>query len=299
MIGLKLWIVVNHFLRAPKFCELEERLSDAASFYGIEYQIVTNSECLISCDNNSLTTGVIPNGTDPVLFWDKDIRLGNALERCGHRLYNSSYAVSVCDDKTLSAIALAGCGIRMPHTSISPMTYRNVGYTDWNFLEKIIERIGFPMIVKEAYGSFGQQVYKCEDYNELMQLVSCIDSEAILFQQYISSSYARDVRLQVVGDRVTTAMYRYSESGDFRANITNGGKMIPYDANDEEKKFALSVAKRLKLDFCGIDMLFGENDEPVLCEINSNAHFVNIDNCTGSDTAKDIISYIISNHSGW
>lgn len=44
---MKLWIVVNHFLRTTKFRELEERFSDAASYFGIEYQIVTNSECII------------------------------------------------------------------------------------------------------------------------------------------------------------------------------------------------------------------------------------------------------------
>lgn len=296
---MKLWIVVNHFLRTPKFRELEERFSDAASYYGIEHQIVTNSECIISCENNRITTGIIPNGSDPVLFWDKDIRLGKALIKCGHRLYNSPEAIALCDDKTMSAISIAGCGISIPKTCISPMTYSNIGYTDLDFLKYIFDNIGFPMIVKEAYGSFGQQVYKCDNYDALIKLMSSIHSEAVLFQEYIKSSHARDVRLQVVGDKVTTAMYRYSASDDFRANITNGGKMLPYTANKKEKEFAVSIAKRMGLDFCGVDMLFGENKEPILCEINSNAHFVNIDNCTGSDTAKDIISYIISNHSGW
>ena len=199
----------------------------------------------------------------------------------------------------MSAIAIAGCGIRIPKTYISPMTYSNIGYTNLDFLKKIAENIGFPMIVKEAYGSFGQQVYICRNYEELVDIVSSVHSEAMLFQEYIKSSHGRDVRLQVVGGKVTTAMYRYSVSDDFRANITNGGKMLPYTANEKEKEFALSIAEKLGLDFCGVDMLFGENEEPVLCEINSNAHFVNIDNCTGSDTAKDIISYIISNHTEW
>ena len=296
---MKLWIVVNHFLRTPKFRELEERFSDAASYFGIEYQIVTNSECIIGCEDNRITAGIIPNGSDPVLFWDKDIRLGKALIKCGHRLYNSPKAIALCDDKTMSAIAIAGCKIRIPKTYISPMTYSNIGYTDLDFLKNISCKLDFPMIVKEAYGSFGQQVYLCSNYEELVDIVSSINSEAILFQEYIKSSHGRDVRLQVVGSTVTTAMYRYSVSDDFRANITNGGKMLPYTANDKEKEFALSIAKKLGLDFCGVDMLFGENKEPVLCEVNSNAHFVNIDNCTGSDTAKDIISYIISNHTGW
>ena len=168
---MKLWIVVNHFLRTPKFRELEERFSDAASYFGIEYQIVTNSECIIGCEDNRITAGIIPNGSDPVLFWDKDIRLGKALIKCGHRLYNSPKAIALCDDKTMSAIAIAGCKIRIPKTYISPMTYSNIGYTDLDFLKNISCKLDFPMIVKEAYGSFGQQVYLCSNYEELVDIV--------------------------------------------------------------------------------------------------------------------------------
>ncbi len=296
---MKLWIVVNEYLRTPKFSELEKSIEKACDYYGIEHQIVTNADCLVCCESNRITTGIIPYGNDPVLFWDKDIKLGKALEKTGHRLYNSSESISVCDDKTLTALKLASNNIRMPKTLIAPMTYSNIGYNNADFTDYVTENLGFPMIVKEAFGSFGAQVYMCGDYDELMDIVNKSASKTLLFQEYISTSHGRDIRLQVVGDKVTTAMYRYSENGDFRANITNGGSMKPYKANEAEKKYAVAAAELIGLDFCGVDMLFGDNDEPVVCEVNSNAHFINIDNCTGSDTAKDIIAYIISNHTGW
>ena len=49
----------------------------------------------------------------------------------------------------------------------------------------------------------------------------------------------------------------------------------------------------LNLDFAGVDILFGENDEPVLCEVNSNAQFIGLKSCTGVDVAEYIIKYII------
>ena len=80
---------------------------------------------------------------------------------------------------------------------------------------------------------------------------------------------------------------------DFRANITNGGSMEPYQPNAAQTAMAKRVMEALNLDFAGVDLLFGEQEEPVLCEVNSNAHFVNIWKCTGVNTAEAIIEYCI------
>ena len=88
-------------------------------------------------------------------------------------------------------------------------------------------------------------------------------------------------------------MERYSENGDFRANITNGGSMKPYEPKEAQVELARKVMRTLGLDFAGVDILFGEEEEPILCEVNSNAHFKNIYDCTGINVADAIISYIL------
>ncbi|HKM00280.1 MAG TPA: hypothetical protein VJZ06_10255 [Mobilitalea sp.] len=40
-------------------------------------------------------------------------------------------------------------------------------------------------------------------------------------------------------------------------------------------------------------MLFGEDDKLLVCEVNSNAHFKNIYDCSGVNAADAIISHII------
>ena len=52
--------------------------------------------------------------------------------------------------------------------------------------------------------------------------------------------------------------------------------------------------KAIGLDFAGVDILFGEQEEPIVCEVNSNAHFKNIYDCTGVNTADYILEYIKS-----
>ena len=129
----------------------------------------------------------------------------------------------------------------------------------------------------------------------LEQLTGKLGGKPILYQKYHQYSSGRDVRLQVVGREVVAAMERYSENGDFRANITNGGSMKPYTPSKEECSLAVLTAQVLGLDFCGVDLLFDEESgrADIVCEVNSNAHFKNIHTCTGVNVAEKIMEYIL------
>lgn len=55
-------------------------------------------------------------------------------------------------------------------TVVAPMTYENIGYTSFDFLDRVISEFGFPLVVKECFGSFGMQVYMVHDREELEKL---------------------------------------------------------------------------------------------------------------------------------
>src|SRR5699024_4441248 len=102
------------------------------------------------------------------------------------------------------------------------------GTFDEKIIEHAIKEIQFPMIVKEAFGSFGEQVYFIENKEELDAKINKLGNIPFVFQEFISTSYGVDVRLQVVGEEVIAGMKRKSLN-DFRANITSGGTMEPYE----------------------------------------------------------------------
>lgn len=278
------WLVVNGFLRTRKFSELTELFVSAAAKAGMELAVLTNTDILAD------TGTCLKEKPDFVLFWDKDIHLGTFLESQGIPLYNPVSSIRICDDKRLTHLALFEKGIPMPRTIIAPMTYANIGFTDLDFLVLVERELSFPLIIKEAFGSFGEQVTLVEDRNELIRYVKNAQTTELLFQQYIESSRGRDLRLQVVGDRVVAAMFRHSET-DFRANITAGGKMECYEPTEEECALAIRAAKAVGAAFAGVDLLFGP-DGPLVCEVNSNAHFKNLLDCTGVNVAEEIINYI-------
>ena len=272
-------LVVNRFLHSDKFDELSTYFLKAADKLNIRLELVTNAS--YKTDWKS---------ADFVLFWDKDILLAKWLEMQKIPVYNSASAIEICDDKAKTWLALERKGIPTPKSIPAPMTYSGIGYTELSFVEDIIREFSFPLIMKESFGSFGQQVYLVNNKSELTKKVKELEGKPFLFQEYIGESKGKDIRLQVVGNKVVASMYRYSED-DFRANITNGGHMKAYEPTSQEIELAIRAAGAVGADFAGVDLLFGK-DGPLVCEVNSNAHFVNILKCTGVDTSMEIMKYI-------
>ncbi|MBO1911010.1 hypothetical protein J4G37_40245, partial [Microvirga sp. 3-52] len=113
-----------------------------------------------------------------------------------------------------------------------------------------------------------------------------------IFQQFIESSRGRDIRVNIVGGEIVAAMYRHSET-DFRANITNGGVAEVIELTEAQKALAIRAADAVGAEFAGVDLLFGENEEPLVCEVNAAAHIRNIYNVTGINVADAMITYIL------
>ncbi|MBQ7927034.1 MAG: RimK family alpha-L-glutamate ligase [Lachnospiraceae bacterium] len=283
------WLVINSFVKHDKFYELYRMLLASAEKKGAVLELKTTTDLLFEVDNafDSLEK------PDFVLFWDKDIYLAGRLEHKGFKVYNSARAIEVCDNKILTAMALEQAGVRTPKTVVAPKTYEGTGYNNRLFLEKAEQILGYPMVVKEAYGSFGAQVYLVQNRQELYALVDRLHHKPFLMQEFIASSYGRDVRVNVVGGRVIASMLRYNEN-DFRSNITNGGSMGQIEITPAQARLAIDACNAIGLDFAGVDVLFGPDDEPIICEVNSNPHFKTTYECTGVDLSEHILEHVQS-----
>lgn len=290
------WLVINDFIRSEKFGQIFAWLVEAAKKQDCCLEIRTNAQLLPALVPGGYQLLEACRHPQFVIFWDKDIRLARLLEKLGLRLFNCADSIEVCDDKARTYLELLNHKIRMPKTVIAPKTFRMEGYPDFAFLPQTERQLGYPMVIKECYGSFGQQVWLVRDRRELLECLEGIKNRPFLFQEYIASSSGHDVRMQMVGTQVVAAMHRINPA-DFRANITNGGSMEPYQPDAEQVAMAKQVMKALKLDFAGVDLLFGEHGEPVLCEVNSNAHFINIWKCTGVNAAEAIVEYCMRKES--
>lgn len=279
------WLVVNSFIDQEKFHSLYAFLKKAAEKKGIRLEIKTGADLL--CEIHSSFDAPLP---DFVLFWDKDVYLAQRLEALGLRLFNSAKAVEICDNKILTSLCLRG-KVPLPKTVIAPKTFESVNYCKKDFLKKAVALLGLPIVIKEAYGSFGKQVYLAKTIEEAEQIVDGLGSKEFLMQEYVRSSHGRDVRVNIVGGKVVSTMLRYNEN-DFRSNISNGGCARPITLTAAQEKAALLACEAIGLDFAGVDILFGEQDKPIVCEVNSNPHFESSYRCTGVDMSEHVIEYV-------
>lgn len=282
------WLVVNYYLNNSRFDELYGYFDNAAKKLGISLLRKTNSELMAEF---MIGCGTMLEMPDFVLFWDKDVKLARLMEAGGYKVFNSADAIEKCDDKAVTGIALAGSGIRMPKTFVSPLTYFDDGISGEEFAEQLERQLDYPMVVKDGSGSFGEQVALAHCRSELLKLVKSKGRTSFIVQEFIGSSAGRDIRLYVCKGEVKAAIMRYNEK-DFRANFVEGAKMKPYTASEKQVEMAVKAADILGLSFGGIDILFGENDEPVFCEANSNAHFKKLYTVTGVNMADEILKCI-------
>ncbi|AMK13634.1 alpha-L-glutamate ligase RimK family [methanogenic archaeon mixed culture ISO4-G1] len=279
-------IVINGFLDSRKFREPAEMMTDACSRHGIGMRTFRNTDLTVPVgDYDALSERL--GDVDFVVFWDKDIGLAKNLEVCGYNVFNCSECIRLCDDKSLTHLTLADYGIPSIRTIVSPMSFGEP-YKGW--ISTLEDQLGFPMVVKDCFGSFGEQVRMVRDEQELRREVS--GGKPTIFQPYVECG-REDIRIEVVGDRAVAAVRRTAKEGDFRANATNGGTMHRYEPTPEEEALAVDAASALQADFAGVDIL-RTADGPVVCEVNSNAHIKNLKDCTGIDVSDAITEHIIA-----
>lgn len=283
---MKGWIIVNNFLRIEKFLRMYNYLKESFSKENIQLEVKFSGDI-----SEKLWGKGIEDSPSFVLFWDKDIYLAKQLENKGVKVFNSSKSIELCDNKMLMYLELMNKGVKIPKTVLAPKTFEGVNYNNLNFLDEAIKELGFPMVVKEAYGSFGKQVYLVGNRTELETLIKELNHKEFLMQEYIDSSYGIDIRVNVVEDEEIVSMIRKNPN-DFRSNISNGGKGEKVILTKEQKDLALKAIKALGCDFGGVDLLYGKQGEPIVCEVNSNPNFESTLLCTGVDLSQHIAKYI-------
>lgn len=263
-------LTVNHFLRSSKFNELHSHLVNSAKKMDIDLVIKTNLELAVQ----NVTA-------DFVLFWDKDINLAKRLEKTGLPVFNSSQSIAFCDDKASTYIELDGT-VPQPKTLIAPKCFFKADMTE--FVEKAVDILGLPVVFKECFGSFGEQVHLCKSVDEIFSYIS---ERPFILQEFVGDSSGRDARLEIVGGKCVSAVKRENKN-DFRSNVTNGGTMTPYNPTQQEITTAVKACEKLGLTFGGVDIF----ENGMVCEVNSNAHIINIMKSTGVDIAPFIFREI-------
>jgi len=193
----------------------------------------------------------------------------------GVRVLNEPGALLAAHDKLMTAIRLGSAGVSHPRTA----------HVDGS---SILPSLTPPVVVKPRFGSWGRDVYRCEDG---LQLAACLASlsgrewferQGVLVQELVHPR-GYDLRIVVAGGHVAGAVERVAAEGEWRTNIALGGWRRQTDPPPEARALAISAAAALGADLVGVDMLPDGNGGWTVLEINGAVDFTQEYSLDGED----------------
>jgi ribosomal protein S6--L-glutamate ligase len=191
-------------------------------------------------------------------------------------------------DKLRSMQLLARKGVGLPVTVFAHKT---------SVAEDVIRMVGGPpVIIKLLEGTQGIGVVLGETQRAAESIIQAFGgvNTNILVQEFIKEAGGEDIRCLIVGDKVVASMKRKGKEGEFRSNLHRGGSAEGVKITPAERSTAISAAKAMGLNVCGVDML-RSNHGPVVMEVNSSPGLEGVEMATGVDVAGKIIEFIEKN----
>lgn len=208
---------------------------------------------LRSC-RNVLTLGVKPNFADygadavrhireaPIVYYPSSL-YADLFEAMGKRTFPRAGAYRFAQDKIKQTALFQLLEIPHPRTRVfyGRRQQRSVG-----------SRFSYPFVAKIPRGSaMGRGVYRIADDEAFRRY--CALTPVAYVQEYLPSD--RDVRVVVIGGKPVHAYWRVAPEGDFRTNISGGGRVLLDPVPEEAVALAVSTAVRCGWDDVGIDLL--------------------------------------------
>lgn len=161
-------------------------------------------------------------------------------------------------------------------------------------IQRAIDKFDFPLIVKLSQGRQGRGVYMAENVEDLKKIAKDLEEkkEAFIIREFIPND--GDIRVFTVGYHAIGAMRRIPAKGEFRSNISLGGRGEKFDLGKypEIKKIAERASKITGTEIAGVDIMINkETGKPYILEVNPGPQFMGLEKYTGVNAALEIVKY--------
>jgi [lysine-biosynthesis-protein LysW]--L-2-aminoadipate ligase len=207
------------------------------------------------------------------------------LNSFGVTTVNTYDVAHMCGDKILTSLAFTKHNVPTPKTHVA---------FDQDHAMKIIDEIGYPVVMKPVFGSWGRLLAKIDNKTAAEAI---IEHKAVLgrymhtvfyIQEFVAKP-ERDIRAFVVGDEVICAVYRNSEH--WITNTARGGTIANCKVDDELADVCLRAADAVGGGLIAVDVMESEAGLTVH-EANYTMEFKNSITPTGVDIPGKIVQYL-------
>lgn len=200
------------------------------------------------------------------------------------------------------------------YLQVGSYVFNSRTYIKWSILDKLLqhrqfkkgsiphikplslENAKYPFVIKDKLGSHGSHVFKIKSKSDLDNVfVKGYEKKDLLVQEFQESGF--DLRAIVLGSSVLGIMKRTPQPGNFLSNFSQGGSVEKYEGSDIEeiKEIAIKTAKHFYLDFCGVDIMRGNDGNWKVLEVNRACQFQGFEKATGINIAASILDFLLSN----
>ncbi|PJE76689.1 hypothetical protein COV05_03355 [Candidatus Uhrbacteria bacterium CG10_big_fil_rev_8_21_14_0_10_48_16] len=208
------------------------------------------------------------------------------LENAGYKILNGRNGFTWAKNKLTQHVLFEKHDLPCPHWGIARKPADAIA---------IAKTIGFPSILKVAFGTHGKGVFYAPDEETLRPIVDYLairDRNPLIIEEFIEEAQNSDLRVYVVNGKVIASMERKALKGEVRANTSIGGIGYQVELTEEETALALRATDVFELNIAGVDIIRSKRG-PLLLEINGNPGFKELERVTGLDVAGIIIDYAI------
>src|SRR5439155_877994 len=129
-----------------------------------------------------------------------------------------------------------------------------------------------PVVLKPRFGSWGRDVTLCRTHDDVQKATRRLYTENGVLAQELVPPLGWDARLVVAGGRVVGAARRIAAPGEWRTNVSLGGRSVPFRPPALARTLAVLAADALHADLVGVDLLPTPNGW-IISEVNGAVDF--------------------------
>ena len=187
----------------------------------------------------------------------------NALhvaQKNGIAVVNSPRSLEIAIDKWLTLDYARQAGLEIPRT---------VCCQDRESAIEAFQLFDGDVVVKPLFGGEGRGLIRISDPDMAWRVFTTLEqiSSVIYIQEFIPHR-GFDLRILLVGDDVF-CVARHGAIGDWRTNVSRGGKAIAFHASEKQIEIARKAAQAIGGQIVGVDILPTMDDRDILLEVNA------------------------------
>ncbi len=270
-------------------------LRRASDGLGIAFQAIPFSELSgrVGCERSGVYGRTVPlSGCDGVLVrmmppgsLEQVVFRMDALHRLaamGVPVMNPPGAVEASVDKYLALAKIEGSGLPVPETWVGEEAKAALS---------AFEVMGRDVVVKPLFGSEGRGLVRVTETEVARRVFHALEriGGVLYLQRYIPNS-GYDLRAFVLGNRVIGAIRRHAPEGDWRTNVSVGGRAEAIRLDAATESLALRAAGAVGANMAGVDLLPDRDGNLVILEVNAVPGWRALAGATGVDVASEILS---------